>query len=342
MFPSPFPQRESATLLTHPAQFWHSWPPNQAKSGPRQFIYQPGSHCNLSSCSIPAQIVYFTATAMPYPLEKLQYGLRRRLRELATPFEAYFLQRAAPNYYGFQPLQKLRAIKSAWFMKDEDNNLHKIIQPKHPENSEDLILNLVRDKVIFHAISPDIISSTIFDDFRFASKAVCFNECVLDPTFVYNYLNAVERFRELILFDSSFESENAAKMLCNSTALRGLKRFVAKDSTFPSTTWWIKAFVEAKCTSLDMFLVKRVSLSVFDIDKEVVLKFIKDQPAGFTLSIGLSDEMQWHDIIETSQNLFETEHFECYDGTFYSGTYKKVHISYGTGNKNNRCYILRD
>uniref|UniRef100_A0A7E4UQM2 Phage protein n=1 Tax=Panagrellus redivivus TaxID=6233 RepID=A0A7E4UQM2_PANRE len=47
---------------------------------------------------------------MPYPLEKLQYGLRRRLRELATPAEAYSFQIAAPNYNGFQPIQKVQFV----------------------------------------------------------------------------------------------------------------------------------------------------------------------------------------------------------------------------------------
>uniref|UniRef100_A0A7E4UQD4 DUF4224 domain-containing protein n=1 Tax=Panagrellus redivivus TaxID=6233 RepID=A0A7E4UQD4_PANRE len=49
---------------------------------------------------------------MPYPLEKLQYGLRRRLRELATPAEAHALQIAAHDYSGLQPIQKIRVVDS--------------------------------------------------------------------------------------------------------------------------------------------------------------------------------------------------------------------------------------
>uniref|UniRef100_A0A7E4VT65 Uncharacterized protein n=1 Tax=Panagrellus redivivus TaxID=6233 RepID=A0A7E4VT65_PANRE len=77
-----------------------------------------------------------------------------------------------------------------------------------------------------------------------------------------------------------------------------------------SSIWWIKAFVDAKCSSLKEFTVYNAPLSIFKIDKKVLVKFMKAQRENFTLRFLMSDDIEWHSTTEQRlKNLFD-ERFE--------------------------------
>uniref|UniRef100_A0A7E4W5G4 FERM domain-containing protein n=1 Tax=Panagrellus redivivus TaxID=6233 RepID=A0A7E4W5G4_PANRE len=70
---------------------------------------------------------------MPYPLSKLAYGLRCRLRELATPREVYELQLAAPHLAGLQPIQKIVNIDDVVIFEFRNDGLRLSLHKKKYE-----------------------------------------------------------------------------------------------------------------------------------------------------------------------------------------------------------------
>uniref|UniRef100_A0A7E4VWC0 F-box domain-containing protein n=1 Tax=Panagrellus redivivus TaxID=6233 RepID=A0A7E4VWC0_PANRE len=278
---------------------------------------------------------------MPYPLEKLPYGIRRRLRELSTRSEAYDFQIAAPMYSGFQPIQKIQSLMFAWFIIDKENHLQKLFYPEQLENTP---LFIVFKQVSIRNCTPNFLFSTILDDFRFAPEYLEFSDCLLDETFIQTFVNAVKStVQHVELCLCSFTTKNAAKMLCNSLAFRDLKRFDVREPTFPSSAWWIEAFVETKCISLKTFDVWDAPISVFEIDKKVLLKFIKTQREDFILSFSMSDDAEWDNATEQRLNNLFDEHFEKYDKASYSPKKKGVYIYFDDEEKEHlmRSYVFR-
>uniref|UniRef100_A0A7E4VQ41 TIFA protein n=1 Tax=Panagrellus redivivus TaxID=6233 RepID=A0A7E4VQ41_PANRE len=121
---------------------------------------------------------------MPYPLSKLPYGLRCRLRELATPRESYELQLAAPNLAGLQPIIKVVDIRNVTFIAYKTGSYYIFSGEDKKYEKENDIYFRVNDTIRFQSL----LKTTKFDDvckqFEFEVNAVCFCYCQISSKFI--------------------------------------------------------------------------------------------------------------------------------------------------------------
>uniref|UniRef100_A0A7E4VZH0 DUF3822 family protein n=1 Tax=Panagrellus redivivus TaxID=6233 RepID=A0A7E4VZH0_PANRE len=279
---------------------------------------------------------------MTYPFEKLSYSLRQRLCRLFDPAETYAFQIAAPNFIGFQPIQKFQQVSDARFLIYKNNILQKLdsssVEYSTPTNSEAIPLYYVSNLLSMVKFTPDIKLSAVFGGFRLAPKHVYFYDCVLDETLIQSFVHAIiNPIQHVHFYPCTFTSENAAKMLCNSPAFKALEDFTLKEPMFPSATWWIEALGEAGCTSFKSFHIHFASLSVLEIDKNIFLKFFKAQRNDFRMVITMSWQTKMHRAFKRVKKLLN-EHFENCDFADYSQKAKGVEIYYG---RQAWYYILR-
>uniref|UniRef100_A0A7E4UVN9 FBA_2 domain-containing protein n=1 Tax=Panagrellus redivivus TaxID=6233 RepID=A0A7E4UVN9_PANRE len=248
---------------------------------------------------------------MPYPLEKLKYGLRQRLRELTTPAETYALQIAAPNMAGLQPIQKVYWVQAVTLKIDEEGRVQRRlfdgIQPPETSQEKPLFENCTRFTV--KNFKPIHKLSMYLDDILLTATNLTFQDCVLDTTFVQTLINSVKKpIKWINIYNCRFTDENAAKMICNSPAFRTLDAFNIEMPMFPGISSWIEAFVEAEITSLQTFNVLKASISVFEMNKDIFLKFFKAQCENFKVFIMMDFDTDVEDVEHLCIDLFG-EHF---------------------------------
>uniref|UniRef100_A0A7E4UQL5 F-box domain-containing protein n=1 Tax=Panagrellus redivivus TaxID=6233 RepID=A0A7E4UQL5_PANRE len=222
---------------------------------------------------------------MPYPLEKLQYGLRRRLRELTTPAEAYAIQIAAPSYSGFQPIQKCQLFEKSEFCVDEQNRLV-ITADAIVELQHDRLFTVINNLVCIN-LTP-IHRNTILAHFRLEPKHVTFRDCNVDTAFIQAFIVSLKKgVTHLTIGSCNITVENATKLI-RAASFKSLQVFYL--NALSSMKIWIETFRKVKCTSLTKFDVYVSDPWVFDFDLNTFLKFFRNQSSEFELLFHLCDQ----------------------------------------------------
>uniref|UniRef100_A0A7E4VCT1 F-box domain-containing protein n=1 Tax=Panagrellus redivivus TaxID=6233 RepID=A0A7E4VCT1_PANRE len=210
---------------------------------------------------------------MPYPLEKLPYGLRRRLRELTTPAEANALQIAAPNYYGLLPIQRVKSIDQVKFVINNDSIL--LLRNGNTR------MNLPRDNLVFRICLKLYINNFMLSDgselilerFQLAPRIVKFKDCVIDSTFIQSLVPCLEQqVSRLELNNCTIPERKTAHIICNAKAFK-LLRNLCLIHCKTSLNSWIDGFLDAKAQNDNFQMQIYISVPFIQVQSQLKALF---------------------------------------------------------------------
>uniref|UniRef100_A0A7E4UTH2 Uncharacterized protein n=1 Tax=Panagrellus redivivus TaxID=6233 RepID=A0A7E4UTH2_PANRE len=234
---------------------------------------------------------------MPFPLSSLPYGFRQRLRELATPLEAYQLQTAAPHFSGFQPLVMLNRSDNyrVYNVDGSTSDLH-----FRQRNSLEKRLIPLTDNELH------LVQELWVINFKNVDKALSiFNHCVLSPCvglqFVQMHINLalVEKIKSslnLKITDYNHANHIYPELCFNACtfdpeAFPAIYRSLFKQFqrirwySFLKEVTWLQDMMNENVTGLHFFYVHFESPEMLDVDKTLFVQFCLAQAPHFNFSV---------------------------------------------------------
>uniref|UniRef100_A0A7E4VRU5 LRR containing protein n=1 Tax=Panagrellus redivivus TaxID=6233 RepID=A0A7E4VRU5_PANRE len=197
---------------------------------------------------------------MVYTLSNYSYSFIRRLRELATPLEAYNLQIAdIDTTCHLKPLQTLTNDNSVYgYSIDFDQNTVTDIESPHAYVDITNSTLLAANGIKFHHLTSDTFDTRIFNHFLLKPNSVEFANCFLDATLIHNVKQRIQTQPTIIKLDHCVCDPNytITVMLecfpfCKTLRLRGsvnfvLSNFIVTDfrSLFTKNSMEFFAFLE--------------------------------------------------------------------------------------------------
>uniref|UniRef100_A0A7E4V5C2 BTB domain-containing protein n=1 Tax=Panagrellus redivivus TaxID=6233 RepID=A0A7E4V5C2_PANRE len=241
---------------------------------------------------------------MPYPLSKLAYGLRSRLRELASPAEAYALQVAAPDFEGFKPIQKLKNVTGLRLHFNDILPFGYEIEDSTESSDSQLVYRIGSDCMSLHNVNRRHSAKPIFDRcFLSAAIGIFFESSHLTATFLHDF-GAQTNLTFMSVFDCTFSADVTPHTFC--TAYKNITELTFDN--LPQKLNWVDAFVETNYSGMTLLHFQVGDLDLLKVSTIRIVAFLKAQRHTFSMDIELPryDDAE---VRQTLEALFNSTYF---------------------------------